>query len=89
MKDWIHKKGSKGQEVRRLQRTLGGLVVDGSYGPITEAAVKDFQSANNLVVNGQVGNLERQILEIEIFAGIDISKWQQNIDTIPTIKSEE
>jgi peptidoglycan hydrolase-like protein with peptidoglycan-binding domain len=52
--------GATGEAVRRLQRALRrtpnlGLVVDGVFGPATEAAVKDFQQGAGLVVDGIVG----------------------------------
>jgi peptidoglycan hydrolase-like protein with peptidoglycan-binding domain len=54
--------GATGTAVRRLQRALRrtpnlGLVVDGVFGPKTEAAVKDFQKGAGLVVDGKVGPL--------------------------------
>jgi peptidoglycan hydrolase-like protein with peptidoglycan-binding domain len=42
-----------------------GLVVDGNFGPATEAAVKDFQSRHGLVPDGQFGNLSRNALRGE------------------------
>lgn len=55
------RKGSTGQSVVLLQQKLavhGGsvhLLVDGNFGPKTEAAVKAFQSVNGLTVDGIVG----------------------------------
>lgn len=53
------RRGSKGEDVLALQRqlnTLGyGLAEDGSYGAATESAVRDYQSKNNLSVDGVVG----------------------------------
>jgi peptidoglycan hydrolase-like protein with peptidoglycan-binding domain len=51
--------GGTGEAVRRLQRALRrtpnpGLLVDGMFGPITEAAVRDFQQGASLVVDGVV-----------------------------------
>ena len=51
------KKGSSGRYVKALQLALGGLTVDGSFGPLTLAAVKAFQKAHNLEVDGEVGPL--------------------------------
>jgi lysozyme family protein len=48
------RKGSKGDDVRRLQ-TLLGIKVDGDFGPATEKAVKAFQSARGLGSDGVVG----------------------------------
>jgi len=48
-------KGSKGDTVAWMQRRLPNVVVDGDFGPKTEAAVKSFQSANGLVADGQFG----------------------------------
>ena len=47
--------GSRGNEVRQLQAKLN-CAVDGIFGPITEEAVKDFQQANGLTVDGIVGS---------------------------------
>ncbi len=51
------RKGSKGDDVRRLQELLGGLEVDGIFGRKTEAAVKAYQAANGLKADGIVGPL--------------------------------
>lgn len=48
------KNGSKGDEVKLLQRKLN-LTDDGIFGPKTEAAVKKFQKEHNLEVDGIVG----------------------------------
>ncbi len=52
--------GSSGDEVKKLQTLLNqqgySLDVDGSYGPKTQAAVKDYQNKNNLTVDGIVGD---------------------------------
>ena len=52
--------GATGTAVRRLQRALRrtpdlGLVLDGSFGPATEAAVKGSQQGAGLIVDGIVG----------------------------------
>lgn len=50
----ILKKGSKGEAVKTLQEFLN-ITIDGDFGNNTEAAVKEFQSKNGLVVDGIVG----------------------------------
>ena len=47
--------GSEGKAVKVLQVMLGGITVDGEFGPKTLAAVKAFQKANGLTVDGIVG----------------------------------
>ncbi|HEY9604759.1 MAG TPA: peptidoglycan-binding domain-containing protein [Allocoleopsis sp.] len=51
-------RGSDGSTVRVLQQLLNfkgyALEVDGQFGSLTEQAVKDFQCASNLTVNGIV-----------------------------------
>jgi putative chitinase len=49
------KVGSKGEDVKKLQSFLG-LGADGSFGPGTEKAVKNWQSANGLTPDGLVGD---------------------------------
>jgi putative chitinase len=48
--------GSVGDEVKKLQTKLG-LTPDGSFGPNTEAKVKEWQAQNNLQADGIVGNI--------------------------------
>jgi peptidoglycan hydrolase-like protein with peptidoglycan-binding domain len=51
--------GSSSPEVEQVQIALVALgyplAVDGTYGARTEAAVRDFQAANNLEVDGIAG----------------------------------
>jgi peptidoglycan hydrolase-like protein with peptidoglycan-binding domain len=53
-KGTVLKVGSSGAAVKVLQRGLGGLVVDGSFGSLTLTAVKRFQTAKGLAVTGVV-----------------------------------
>lgn len=51
------RRGSKGDEVKALQKALGftGKDLDGDFGKKTEGAVIAFQKARKLVVDGKVG----------------------------------
>ena len=49
------KKGSKGDDVKKLQQKLG-ITADGSFGPGTETAVKKWQTENGLTADGIVGD---------------------------------
>jgi putative chitinase len=49
------KLGSKGEDVKSLQEKLG-LKADGSFGPGTEKAVKEWQTKNGLVADGVIGD---------------------------------
>jgi len=58
------KKGYISNEVKELQKRLNkelgvSLVIDGHFGPKTDQAVKDYQKAHNLVVDGLVGTKTR------------------------------
>ncbi|QKS70648.1 N-acetylmuramoyl-L-alanine amidase [Paenalkalicoccus suaedae] len=53
----ILKLSSKGILVRHLQYFVGGLTVDGVFGPRTESGVKAFQGKRNLMQDGIVGPL--------------------------------
>jgi len=48
------RRGSRGKTVMEVQRALG-ITADGIFGAVTEAHVKEWQAANNLVVDGIVG----------------------------------
>ena len=52
--------GSSGAEVQCLQSALG-ITADGSFGPITKAAVMAFQSNSGLVADGVFGPLSRAV----------------------------
>ena len=43
--------------MKLLQQALGGIKVDGIFGPETEAAVRSFQASRGLAVDGVVGQL--------------------------------
>jgi len=49
------KRGSKGKAVKVLQVILGGLDIDGSFGPATQASVLAFQKNHGLEADGIVG----------------------------------
>ena len=49
------KKGSKGEDVKKLQVLLG-CRPDGDFGPTTERLVKEWQAAHGLVADGIVGD---------------------------------
>jgi peptidoglycan hydrolase-like protein with peptidoglycan-binding domain len=50
----ILKKGLSGEPVRRLQAKLG-IEADGTFGPETEKALKDWQTKNGLTSDGVAG----------------------------------
>lgn len=58
----VLKKGSKGEQVKTLQRllmamgyNLGGYGADGSFGSATDKAVRAYQKAKGVAVDGSVG----------------------------------
>ena len=55
----VLKKGSKGEDVKRLQRALSAaghaVAPDGDFGPSTDRAVRAFQAARGLGADGIVG----------------------------------
>jgi peptidoglycan hydrolase-like protein with peptidoglycan-binding domain len=46
---------NEGRQVELLQRALGGIKVDGVFGPETEAAVRQFQTVRGMTVDGVAG----------------------------------
>ena len=62
------KKGSKGEEVKTLQKALikngFNVVVDGDFGNKTEIAVKNFQKSKKLLADGIVGTKTWEMLGV-------------------------
>ena len=87
----ILKLGSRGNEVKALQEKLN-LKADGIFGPITEEAIKAFQRANGLEVDGIVGadtisklNLsvnKRNIKELIVHCSATPEGKDYSVDTI-------
>ena len=73
------KKGSKGEEVKELQKALG-ITADGIFGPGTEAVVKNFQQENGLDYDGIVGKKTWEKL------GIDTDSFEAATETEYTTK---
>ena len=69
----VLKKGSKGVEVKELQTHLNLLgyncgTPDGIFGKHTESAVKNFQKAYGLIVDGKFGSASKRMMETAIAA---------------------
>ena len=61
-------RGSRGDDVKKLQETLNALgydcgVADGIFGAKTEAAVRNFQRDHNLAVDGVAGRMTWAAIE--------------------------
>lgn len=65
--------GSRGEEVRTLQRRLN-LYADGIFGPLTDEAVREFQRCYGLTVDGVVGVQTWQALGVEDLRNVRKSK---------------
>jgi peptidoglycan hydrolase-like protein with peptidoglycan-binding domain len=70
----VVKQGARGERVRAIQLLLRqqggrGIIVDGTFGNDTAAAVKTFQRAKRLVVDGHVGPLTWQKLVVTVRNG--------------------
>lgn len=78
--------GMGGDNVKALQTLLAKLgymqtsQIDGSYGPITTEAVKAFQKANGIYVDGVVG-----ATTIPVLNNLSCGKTSNNLSTLNTI----
>ncbi len=83
------KLGDSGSNVAALQSALGSkgykIVVDGSFGPATEKAVKDFQKANGLDSDGIAGPATmaklNPVIQTIVVEGLD-SRTQKYFNTL-------
>jgi peptidoglycan hydrolase-like protein with peptidoglycan-binding domain len=72
--DWpLVKSGRTGELARTAQYLLRhrgfDIAADGIVGPITDAAIRDFQKAENLVVDGIIGNQTWPQLIVQVQQG--------------------
>lgn len=67
------KRGSRGPEVKSLQRKLN-LMADGIFGPLTEEAVKELQKAKGLTADGVVG--------ARTWAALGVAQGRRKVDEI-------
>ena len=74
-------RGSEGPQVAELQRRLknayplyaGNLVIDGDFGPETEAAVKEFQRrTRGLKVDGIVGPATAAAMRLRVLPDVQL-----------------
>jgi len=81
--------GSEGRQVRLLQQALGGIKVDGVFGPETEEAVQKFQSSRDLTIDGVVGPQTSAALREQTTATATLSSFQQPVpgETAPANSS--
>ena len=75
--------GSEGRQVRLLQQALGGIKVDGIFGPETEAAVRNFQARSGLQSDGVVGSMTTSALRGEA-TGSTLTSEVQTVVPGPT-----
>lgn len=81
------KYGDRGNEVKEIQnyliaQNLLHVAADGVYGNSTVQAIKDFQSALGLEVDGVCGAETYKILRAAAFDEIDVTTWQPG-DYVP------
>ncbi len=67
------RQGDSGLRVRAVQHLLrhhgSGIDADGSFGPLTDGAVRDFQTQRGLVVDGIVGSQTWPALVVQVSEG--------------------
>lgn len=92
------RKGDKGAKVKELQKALvklgHDLEIDGSFGPITEAALKEFQISKKLEADGVFGPkskeaLKRAIDDITITVTVTIKNGNCWVRTAPNTSAKK
>jgi GH25 family lysozyme M1 (1,4-beta-N-acetylmuramidase) len=83
---YILRKGDRGQEVARLQAKVGADI-DGIFGSKTEAEVIDYQSANDLGVDGLAGPKTLGHMGNEVYPGIDLSSHNGEVDFSKVVRA--
>lgn len=84
---YILRKGDRGQEVARLQAKVGADI-DGIFGSKTEAEVINYQSANDLGVDGLAGPKTLGHMGNEVYPGIDLSSHNGEVDFTKVVRAD-
>lgn len=71
--------GSQGNQVRKLQQAIGGISVDGVYGPETEAAVLRYQASRGLTPDNLVGPKTSAALASDAPATVSEAKVEEEL----------
>lgn len=74
--------GSEGRQVELLQAALGGISVDGIFGPETEGAVRQFQATKGLPVDGVVGPATSALLGSRATARASVAGDRKNASLV-------
>jgi len=89
----VLKKGSRGARVRKLQQDLKDagydVEVDGIFGKGTDKAVREFQKANGLTVDGVVGTNTRKKISLAKDLNIDFDDQSFLWDHLDEFKNEK
>lgn len=85
--DRLLKKGMKGEDVKELQEALNKLgyscgTPDGDFGANTDEAVRKFQRAKGLVVDGQYGAKSHEAMKLALSSVSDL------IEQVPAIGAD-
>jgi peptidoglycan hydrolase-like protein with peptidoglycan-binding domain len=81
--------GSEGRQVELLQAALGGITVDGIFGPETEEAVRQFQATKGLPVDGVVGPATSALLGSRARASTSAAGVRQNASLVSSAAAGE
>ena len=79
---------SEGRQVALLQRALGGVKVDGVFGPETEAAVRQFQASRGMTVDGVAGPITNAALRGRASATATLVSFHGNVPGEPASSGE-
>jgi hypothetical protein len=75
------KRGDSGEDVKLLQKALGVTPANGTFGPKTDEAVRNFQGRNGLRIDGLVGPTTQRLI-----FGADLEK---HLDSEITLNAHE
>ena len=78
---------SEGRQVELLQQAVGGIKVDGIFGPETEEAVRAFQASRGLIVDGVVGPATSAALRTQAPAKASVAAVGRDVAAVASPES--